>query len=787
MPKFLRVFAIGCVAANLACWAVAAAGAGSSNPPAESGQGFPGVSTGVSPGAARGDSPRASFEENLDAIFNRHAYAEKGVQLAWQNGGDVYTIVEPSASGNGKDIVAYETESGRRSVLISAAQLTPPGAKEPLGIDAYAWSLDKKKLLIFTNTRKVWRQNTRGDYWVLDEGTMTLKKLGGNAPESTLMFATFAPDSSKVAYVRANNLYAEALDTGKITQLTSDGSAEIINGTSDWVSEEELGLRNCFRWSPDSQWIAYWQFDQTGVGEYTLTNDTSGEYPVTFKYQYPQPGTTNSAVRVGVLAAGGGTTRWISLPGDARQHYIARMEWAGNSSEVLIEYLDRMQQTNQLMLANAGTGESRLFFEDRDKAWVDFVPLDWIGKANASEPDLLYLSERDGWKHAYRVDRTTGKARLITNFEGDVLEKAGIDQEGGWLYFLASPENATQSFLYRSRLDGQGTPERVSPAGEPGYHQYDVSPNGRWAIHAYSTMARPPVFEVVSLPGHKVLRTLEDNHELAEKAKALLPNAPEFLKVTVANGATLDGYMLKPPDFDPARKYPVLVYVYGEPADQTVVDRWSPPRVLFHALVAREGYLVISFDNQGTPAPKGREWRKCVYGTLGVLSSAQQVQAIEALAHERRYIDTSRMAIWGWSGGGSNTLNVMFRYPGVFSTGISVAPVADQRHYDTIYQERFMGRPETNEQGYHDGSPINFAQGLAGHLLVVHGSGDDNVHFQGTELLINKLVELGKPFGFMEYPNRTHSISEGAGTSFHVYSLIARYLEEHVPPGGVAQ
>ena len=758
---------IGCVVFHLAGWSLAAAAAAyPEQPPAPA---------------------PSSLQVQLDAIFNKHAYSAKNVQLAWQNGGDDYTILEPSAGGKGMDIVAYDTGSGKRSVLVSAAQLTPQGAAGPLSIDDYSWSPDKKKLLIFTNTRKVWRRNTRGDYWVLDQNTMKLAKLGGNAPESTLMFATFAPDSSRVAYVRANNLYVESLATGSITQLTSDGSADIINGTSDWVSEEELDLRNCFRWSPNSRSIAYWQFDQSGVGQYTLINDTATEYPVTFRYAYPQPGTTSSAVRVGVLPAEGGPTRWITLPGDPRQNYIAQMEWAGNSNEILIEYLDRLQQTNRLMLANAQTGESRLFFEDRDRDWVDAVPIDWIGKPGVKDPDLFFLSERDGWNHAYRVDRSTGNARLITNFQGDVLKMEGFDREGGWLYFLASPENATRSFLYRSRLDGRGTPERVSPAGEPGFHTYDISPNGHWAIHTYSTFTRPPVIEVVSLPDHKVLRTLEDNHELQEKAKALQPGPSEFLKVTVANGVTLDGYMIKPPGFDPARKYPVLVYVYGEPAGQTVLDRWDGALGLFHDLLAREGYLIVSFDNQGTPAPKGREWRKCVYGTLGVLSSAQQVEAIRTLAHDRNYIDTSRMAIWGWSGGASNTLNVMFRYPGVFSTGIAVAPVADQRHYDSIYQERYMGLPETNKQGYHDGSPINFAQGLAGHLLIVHGSGDDNVHFQGTELLINRLVELGKPFDFMDYPNRTHSISEGAGTSFHVYSLIARYLEEHVPRGGVAQ
>ncbi len=272
-----------------------------------------------------------------------------------------------------------------------------------------------------------------------------------------------------------------------------------------------------------------------------------------------------------------------------------------------------------------------------------------------------------------------------------------------------------------------------------------------------------------------------------KKAAAILCCPPEFFKVKVANGVTLDGWMLKPPGFDPSREIPGAYLRLRRARRATVRDAWGNLRGLFHGLIAQQGYLVISFDNQGTPAPKGRAWRKCIYGSVGVLSAAQQGQAIQQLARERGYIDTSRMAIWGWSGGGSNTLNVMFRDAGIYSTGIAVAPVADESHYDTIYQERYMGLPEQNKQGYHDGSPINFAQNLEGHLLVVHGSGDDNVHFQGTELLINKLVALGKPFDFMDYPNRTHSISEGEGTSFHLFSLITRYLEEHVPPGGIAR
>jgi len=726
-------------------------------------------------------------------MFNKNEFWGKQVHLAWENSGDAYTILEPAADGKGTDIVAYETATGKRTVQVSAAQLTPAGATAPIEIEEYSWSADGKKLLVFTNSKKVWRENTRGDYWVFDTSSSSpesrLMKLGGDAPESSLMFATFSPDASRVAWVRANNIYMEELATKKITQLTSDGSTDIINGTSDWVNEEELFLRNCLRWSPDSQSLAYWQFDQSGVGEYTLINDTEQEYPVTFKYKYPQPGTTNSAARVGIVAATGGTTQWVKLIGDPRQNYIAQMDWAGNSDCVLLEYLNRAQNRNQFVWADAHTGETRVIGEDTDKDWVDVSGMEWVekGKEAGTLKDALLLSERDGWRHAYRLDLKTGQTRLVTNFEGDILEKAPVDQKGGWFYFLASPDDPVRQYLYRARLDGKGSPERVTPQDEPGVNAYNVAPNGKWAVHAYSTADRPWRAEIVSLPDHKVLRTLVDDGELAGKVQPLLSSKTEFFKVKVENGATLDGWMIKPPDFNPNKKYPVVTYVYGEPCCATVRDEWNPFSRLIGGLMAEEGYLVISIDNEGTSSPQGREWRRSVYGAVGVLSSAQQTQAIKELARERPYIDPSRMAIWGHSGGGSTTLNVMFRYPGVYSTGIAMAPVADESHYDSIYQERYMGLPAENAKGYHDGSPINFAAGLDGHLLLIHGSGDDNVHFQGTELLINKLIELGKPFDMMDYPNRTHALSEGKGSSFHVFSTLARYIEEHVPSGGVPQ
>jgi len=726
-----------------------------------------------------------ALNKTLDEIFNKHEFNVKTFGPArWLDGGVAYTTVEPSSAypnTEAKDIVRYDTATGARMVLVSASRLVPTPQAKPIRIDDYVWSKDNKRLLIYTNSRKVWRQNTRGDYWVLDLTSGDLQKLGGDVPASSLMFAQFSPDGHSVAYVHDSNIYVEDVISGAIKPLTTDGSATLINGTSDWVNEEELDIRNGFRWSPDGLSIAYWQFNVSGVGVYTLINDTAKEYPILKQYPYPQVGTVNSAVRVGVVSVDGGSTRWMDAPGDPREHYIARMAWAGNSNELVLEVLNRLQDDNRVFLADVHTGSVRKLLEDKDPAWVDVVKsFQWANDGT----NLLWLSERDGWRHIYSVPRTGGHPKLLTRGPWDVIKEVSVDDQNDWVYYIASPANATQRYLYRMHLDGQGFPERVTPVDEPGTHSYDISPDGHWAFHTYSTADHPPVTDLIRLPSHRRIRVLESNEALATKVKELISSPTQFFQLAIDNGVRLDGWMIKPPHFDPERKYPVLVYVYGEPAAVTVTDKWGGDTALFHRAISNDGYIILSFDNMGTPAPKGRAWRKVIYGSLGPLSSAQQSEAILEFAKEHPYIDRSRMAVWGWSGGGSNTLNLMFRYPGLFAVGMAVAPMADQRHYDTIYQERYMGLPKDNPKGYHDGSPINFAQGLRGNLLIVHGSGDDNCHFQVTELLVNRLIALNKSFEFMDYPNRTHALSEGSGTSFHLRSLLARYLEEHLPPDG---
>ncbi|MBM3763285.1 MAG: S9 family peptidase [Acidobacteria bacterium] len=729
------------------------------------------------------------LQQRLKRIYDSPAFQSKRFGPArWIRGGVAFTTVE-SAPGGGeaKDIVQYETASGKRSVLVSHKQLTPAQATKSLAIDDYHWSGDENRLLIYTESRKVWRTNSRGDYWVLDRKAGSLKKLGGDAPSSSLSFAKFSPDGSRVAYVRANNLYVEDVSSGAILALTKDGSATLVNGASDWVYEEELALRDGFRWSPDGASLAMWQFDVTGVQQFSLIDNTSSLYPKITTIPYPKTGTTNSAVRVGVIPAAGGTPVWMQIPGDSRENYIYRIDWLENKTGLAIGQLNRLQNTAKVFVADPKTGVAKLVFEDRDEAWVDVRHrgrlndgFDWLNDGK----NLLWLSERDGWTHAYSVGLEGGAPALITPDAADVISLEAVDPQSRWIYYIASPMNATQRYLYRSATGQNGPAVRLTPAGQAGTHSYDISPDCKWAFHTYSRFDSPPVIDLVSLPDHKTVRVLEENATLRANAASSAATPVEFLQLKLETGATVDGWLLKPRSFDPAKKYPLIVFVYGEPASVTVTDAWAGTRGMFHRALADEGYLIASFDNRGTPSPKGRAWRKSIYGAVGVLSAQEQTEAVAALGRMRAYVDLSRVGVYGASGGGSNTLNLLFRSPDLFQVGVSMAPVPDQRLYDTIYQERYMGLPQENAEGYRIGSPITFAEGLRGKLLVIHGSGDDNVHFQGTEKLVNRLIELGKTFDFMEYPNRSHSISEGRGTTLHLYSLVARYFMTHLPAGG---
>jgi dipeptidyl-peptidase-4 len=719
-----------------------------------------------------------SLESLLHQIFVTHDFdLAPAPDIEWLDNGAAYTVVEKSSDPAGaQDLVEYTTASGARSVLVSARDLIPQGAAKPLTLDGYSLSNDRTRLLIFTNTKPVWRRHTRGDYWLYNFAAKSLVKLGGNAEPSTMQFAKFSPDASSIAFVRANNLYLQNLSTLAVTPLTRDGSHTLINGASDWVYEEELEVRDGFRWSPDGRRIAYWRFDSSLVGQYPLINYTDSLYPTIRFIPYPKAGTTNSAVSICVVDIASGQITSMQIPGAPRDNYIARMEWAGNSNQLVIEQLNRLQNTARLFLADASTGAAKSFFEDTDEAWVDVNEIRPIGNS------FLWLSERDGWRHAYLVPRDGSNPVLLTLGDFDCIDLLTTPAQSNFIYFTASPTNATQRYLYRASVDPPMPPLRLTPENEPGVHRYSISPNAQYAIHTFSTFDDPGRTELIRLPDSRLLHTFADNHEVRARMKPLLANQSEFFNVDIGGNVSLDGWMIRPSNFNPRRKYPVLVYVYGEPAAQTVLDAWQARRGLFHRALAQDGYIVVSFDNRGTPAPRGRAWRKVIYGSVGPLAAEEQTKAIRALRLLRPYLDADRIAVWGWSGGGTNTLNLMFRSPGVYKVGMAVAPVPDQRLYDTIYQERYMGTPKDNPKGYERGSAIHFAQGLQGKLLLVHGTGDDNVHFQGSQMLINRLVELDKQFRFMEYPNRTHAISEGPGTTIDLFDLLTDFLTDNLPP-----
>jgi dipeptidyl-peptidase 4 len=718
----------------------------------------------------------------LDGLFTRQEFkGEEWGPARWLKDNSGYTTLETSGTNKeAKDIVRYEPGSGRREVLVSAARLVPRGESKPLRIEDYAWSDDTRKLLVFTNSKRVWRKNTRGDYWVLDRKDGSLRKLGGAAPPSSLMFTTFSPDGRRVAYVCQNNLFVQELANWRITRLTRDGSETLINGTSDWVNEEEFHLRNAFRWSPDSRRVAYWQFDTSSVREYRLINDTEGLYPKVTSFPYPKVGETNSACRVGVVRANGGATCWFQANRDPRNHYIPELLWMPDSKSILFQQLNRLQNTNQIIRGEVGSGKTGTVLTDWDAAWVDAAE-EW----HWADPGkrLLWLSERSGWQQLYSVSCTNQEIQLLTPGAYDVLSIAGVDPSGGYAYVIASPDNPTQRYLYRVRLDGRGNLERVSPMDQPGTHSYDVSKDGRWAFHTYSRFGEPSVVDLVSLPEHQRARVFVENSKLRTRLRELRAVSNEFFRVDIGGGTQLDAWCIKPPDFNPAKTYPVVFHVYGEPAGQTVLDRWGGETYLWHWLLAQQGYLVMSVDNRGTPAPRGREWRRCIYRQVGILASADQAEAVRRILKDRPYVDSKRVGIWGWSGGGSMTLNAIFRYPDLYTTAIAVAFVSNQRYYDTIYQERYMGLPGDNEEGYTQGSPITFAKQLKGHLLLVYGTGDDNCHYQNCEALINELVKQNKLFSLMAYPNRTHGISEGANTRRHFYETLTRYLRENLPAG----
>ena len=713
--------------------------------------------------------PAQSANERLsiERIFTREDFSSSSApELHWLAAGTSY-LLSRTETGEGSSIVRVDATSGRETTLVEPSALVVDG--KPLRVEGITLSADERQALLYHSSVRVWRQKTRGVYHVLDFATKRLTPISKRP--GLQMFAKFSPDGRQVAFVRDNDLFVTDLSTGRERPLTTDGSDVIINGTTDWVYEEELDLRDGFRWSPDSRRIAYWKFDQSPISTFPLV-DQLELYPTVTPLRYPKAGERNSRVRVGVLDLASGTTKWLSVGPDTGI-YIARMDWVGADS-LIVQRLPRRQNRIELLMVSAGSGEARPILVESDSAWVDVdeQPI-WINGGR----QFLWPSERTGWRQYFLYNRDGSVARQVTRDGADVTGLAGVDERRGDVYVMEAAPTPMQRQVFRYSLREASARAQVTTT--PGTHSAALSPGARFLIDRHSAATAAPTATLFDLPAMRQRRVLVSNDTLRARLQRLAIRPPQFFMIPMPSGDSLHAYRIVPTDFDSTRKYPVLMYVYGGPGSQTVLDVYGGTRYLWHQLLAQRGFVVVSVDNRGTGA-RGRAWKKLTYLNLGDYESRDQMDAARWLASQR-WVDGSRIGIWGWSYGGYMSSLAAGKGGDLFRAAIAVAPVTDWRFYDTIYTERYMWVPRDNTKGYVASAPLTHARGMTAAFLLVHGTGDDNVHMQNSIVLADTLQSAGKQFELMLYPNRTHSIS-GGSTSAHLYAMMTRFVEEHLGP-----
>lgn len=694
------------------------------------------------------------------------------------------------------NIVLVSTKAKDDKIILSSSQINN------LEIESFSFSQSKNKILIFTESVKVWRYNTRGDYWVYDFTKDEIQKLGRDMSSSSLMFAKFSPDENFVAYVSKEksesgirtsstsvNIYLENLEERSIKKLTSsNGTNKLINGTFDWVYEEEFGCRDGFIFNEDGSRIAFWQIDANQVRDFYMINNTDSIYSYTIPVEYPKVGEDLSPSRIGVINLSSEKTTWMNVPGEQNKFYLPRMTWMPGRNDLMIQQLNRKQNHSKIYIANSDSGETELLMEEKDDAWVD-LRSSWPYQVQAGwkfindGKEFLYTTEKDGWSHIYRFNIENKSEYLVTKGNYDVVKPLAYDEKNESVYFIASPNNPTERYLYKTSAKGNGKLIRVTPEVLEGSHNYQISTKAKYAFHSFSNYFTRPMQAIVSLPNHKFINENQNmvNKYAPEKKK---DHPLEFFEITTVDGVTMEGWIVKPKNLDKTKKYPILFYFYSEPAGQTGVNRYGAGNNgLYDGNLGEDGYVYVTFDGRGTPSPKGRAWRKAIYRNIGRINVRDMAMGAKAVFEKYNFIDTSRVAVHGWSGGGTATLNCLFQYPEIFHTGIAAAAVANQLTYDNIYQERYMGDPKESYQDYVDGSPIKYAKNLEGNLLYIHGTGDDNVHYQNAEMLANELIKHKKVFYMLSYPNRSHGIRED-GAYPHVRLMFTDFLRKNCPPGG---
>ncbi len=653
--------------------------------------------------------------------------------------------------------------NGAGTVLISAEKLAYQGDK--ITIDDYFFNEDETKVLLTTQTTSIYRRSYTAVHFLFDLKTGTLTALDEKHQPQTL--AEYSPDGTMVSYIYKNDLYVKDIASGKVKKLTQDGKRnKVINGTTDWVYEEEFSITKAYDWSPDSKHIGFLRFNEKEVKEFNLTY--YGElYPQNYSYKYPKAGEDNSSVTAHIATVKSGKISPIDL---GEYEYIPRIEWSGNSNKLILQTLNRHQNDLKYHLIDL-TGKKishKVFFQEKS---VSYVEIDNNLLILSDGNTILRTSEADGFNHIYKLS-FDGKSEQITKGNWDVIEFYGIDEKEGQIYFSAAQKDAISKGIYRINLDGSVI---SSISSETGYNEAEFTTGMKYFVKTYSNANTPPVYTLCDNLG-KEISVLEDNIKLKTTLSGYNLSKKEFVKFQSGN-TTLNGWMIKPVNFNPNQKYPVYVTIYGGPGHNEVSDSWDGNDYLYHQLLAQKGYIVVSVDPRGTMY-RGAAFKKSTYLQLGKLETEDFINTAKEL-QKLPYVDPNRIGIQGWSFGGFMTSLAMTKGADYFKMGISVAPVTNWRYYDNIYTERFMRTPKENETGYDDNSPINFVHLLKGKYFLIHGSGDDNVHYQNSMEMINALVRANKQFDLFIYPNRNHGIY-GGNTRNHLFTMMLDYTLENL-------
>ena len=698
-------------------------------------------------------------EITLEDIWQNYSfYARPPEEVTPMKDGEHYCMLENEIMIN-----EYEYKSAENvKTIVRTSQLIPEGSKEGISIDKFEFSNDETKILIATNTEQIYRHSSISDYYVWDIKTAKLTKLSNGGKER---LASFSPSGTKVAFVRENNLFIKDLVSGKENKITSDGLINnIIYGTTDWVYEEEFSFTNAFFWSPKGDKLAFYRFDESKVKEYDMVMYDS-LYPTLYKYKYPKAGENNSVVGIYVYDLNSGKTASMDI-GKETDIYIPRIKWTKDDNVLSIQRMNRLQNKLEIMLANAAAGTTKVIYKEENKYYIEITDdLNFLDDGK----QFIITSDKDGYNHIYLYNLDGTLVKQLTKGNWDVLDVKGVDNEKKIVYFISAEESAIDKALYSVKLDGSA---KTKLSQKVGTNEVEFSENYKYFINTWSDANTPSYININKADG-KEIRVLADNSEIAQLTKDYGFTPQEFFTFKTSEGVELNGWMIKPPAFDANKKYPVLLYVYGGPGAQTVLNSWGNFDLAWHEMLAQKGYIVVSVDNRGTNA-RGADFKKCTYGQLGKLETVDQIETAKYLA-TFNYVDKSRIGIWGWSYGGYMTALCMTKGADYFKTGIAVAPVTNWRYYDNIYTERYMGLPKDNAKGYDDNSPVNFVKKLKGNFLLIHGTADDNVHFQNSMMLSNALINANKQFSEFFYPNKNHSIYGGV-TRYNLFKKMTDYI-----------